>query len=75
MTERPLFVDPAPAVTGGEVGEAPVPRWFVLVAVLVLAVSAYVLVTLIGGPKVSWRHDFESGRDAVPATAGGASSG
>lgn len=66
--DRPAFIDPVPEISGGEVGEAPAPRWFTLVAGLVLAASLAYLAGQISGPKLSWRHDFESGRGGTEST-------
>ncbi len=59
--------DPAPAVSGGEVGEERAPRWFVAVAILLLALAVAYLVAQIAGPKLAWRHDFVSGVEATEA--------
>lgn len=69
MSDRPAFIDPPPEIAGGEIGEAPAPRWFVVLAVLILASSAVYLVAQLGGPKLSWRHDFVSGQEATESTA------
>lgn len=62
MTERPLFIDPI-AIGGGEdVDDAPVPRWFVLVALVLVAAAAYYLGSFLDGPRDSSKHDFDTGR-------------
>lgn len=73
-TDRPAFIDPAPVVAGGEIGEARAPRWFVALAILILAIAAGYLASQISGPKLSWRHDFVSGTDVRDAGGTGGSS-
>ncbi len=63
MTERPLFIDPI-TISAGDVDDAPVPAWFVVVALLILAASAFYLVTFWEGPRLSSPHDFVDGRTA-----------
>jgi hypothetical protein len=69
MSERPAFIDPTPVVTGGEVDESRVPRWFLLVAALVAVAAFTVLVRNLSGPALSYGRDFQSGRDAIPSVA------
>ena len=63
--DRPAFIDPAPELSGGEVGEARAPRWFVVVAIVLLGLAVAYLVSQVSGPKLSWRHDFVSGTEAT----------
>jgi hypothetical protein len=63
MTERPLFIDPIAVGGGDDVDDAPAPRWFVLVALTILAAAAYYLATFLDGPRDASRHRFEPGRE------------
>jgi hypothetical protein len=63
VTERPLFIDPVDVGGDGEVDDADVPRWFAVVALLILAVAAYYLATFLGGPRDSSPHNFQPGRE------------
>jgi hypothetical protein len=61
VTERPLFIDPIAVGSGEDVDDAPAPRWFVLVAITLLAVAAYYLGSFISGPRASSPHNFDHG--------------
>lgn len=68
MTERmperrPLFIDPITVGSGDDVDDAPAPRWFVLVALLVLGIAAYYLGSFLSGPSESAEHRFQPGRE------------
>ena len=63
MTERPLFIDPIAVGAGDEVDDAPVPRWFVLVALALVALAAYDLGSFFDGPRDSSPHRFQPGRE------------
>lgn len=63
MTERPLFIDPVNLHGDGEVDDADVPRWFLLVALLLLGIAAYYFSTFLSGPRHSSPHNFEPGRE------------
>jgi hypothetical protein len=63
VTERPLFIDPIAAGDGDEVDDNPAPRWFLLVAVALLALAAYYLASFLNGPRDSSPHRFERGRE------------
>lgn len=63
MTERPLYIDPITVSAGDEVDDAPAPRWFVAVAVLLLAIAAYYLGSFWSGPRASSPHRFQPGRE------------
>jgi hypothetical protein len=60
---RPLFIDPIAVGSGEDVDDAPAPRWFVLVAIAVLAVAAYYLGSFLDGPRSSSPHNFQRGRE------------
>ena len=63
MTERPLFIDPIAVGTADDVDDAPAPRWFVAVAVVLLAIAAYYLGSFWGGPRASSPHRFTPGHE------------
>lgn len=63
MTDRPLFVDPIAVGGGDDVDDAPAPRWFVLVALVILGVAAYYLGTFLNGPRDASPHRFQPGRE------------
>lgn len=65
MTERPLFIDPVAIGSGDDVDDNPAPRWFVLVALVLLAAAAYYLGSFLDGPRDSWRHDLDHGRTTL----------
>ncbi len=60
MAERPAFIDPI-SDFGDDVGEGPVPGWFKLVLVLVLAAAAFYVFSYLEGPKLSSNHTFLEG--------------
>jgi hypothetical protein len=60
---QPLFIDPIAVGSGEDVDDAPVPRWFVLVAIAVLAVAAYYLGSFLDGPRASSPHNFQHGAE------------
>lgn len=62
MTVRPLFIDPIAVGGADDVDDAPAPRWFVLVALVLLATAAYYLGSFIDGPREESPHRFEPGR-------------
>ena len=64
MTERPLFIDPIAVGGGDDVDEAPAPRWFVLVALVLLGVAAYYAGTFWSGPRETSPHRFQPGLEA-----------
>ena len=41
--DRPAFIDPAPEVAGGDVGDGRAPAWFRYLAVLLVVAAAFVL--------------------------------
>ena len=41
--DRPAFIDPAPEVAGGDVGDGRAPAWFRYLAVLLVAAALFVL--------------------------------
>lgn len=61
--DRPLFIDPIVVGSGDEVDDAPAPRWFLLVALVILAAAAYYLATFLSGPGDSSEHRFQPGRE------------
>ena len=63
MTERPLFIDPIAVGSGDDVDDTPAPRWFMLVALVILGVAAYYLGTFLNGPRDSSPHRFQPGRE------------
>jgi len=68
MTERPLFIDPIAIGGGDDVDDAPAPRWFALVALVILGVAAYYLGSFLDGPRDTSRHRFESGVEVYEST-------
>ncbi|HEU0129489.1 MAG TPA: hypothetical protein VFQ85_00680 [Mycobacteriales bacterium] len=58
---QPLFIDPVVVGAGDDVDDAPPPRWFVLVALLLVGLAAYYLGSFLDGPPKSSRHTYESG--------------
>jgi hypothetical protein len=64
VTERPLFIDPITVGAGDDVDHAPAPLWFVVVALVLLAVAAYYLGSFLNGPRASSPHNFEHGSAA-----------
>lgn len=58
---QPLFIDPVVVGAGDDVDDAPAPRWFVLVALVLLALAAYYLGSFLDGPSDSSRHTYKSG--------------
>lgn len=58
---QPLFIDPIATGSGEDVDDAPAPRWFVVVAIALLAVAAYYLGSFLDGPRASSPHNFEHG--------------
>jgi len=62
VTERPLFIDPIATGSGDDVDDNPAPRWFAIVALVILGVAAYYLASFMGGPRESSPHRFENGR-------------
>ena len=74
MTERPLFIDPIAVGGGDDVDDAPAPRWFALVAlVLLLAAGAYAA-AFWNGPGEDSPHRFQPGLEVYErvTTDGGA---
>lgn len=65
MTERPLFIDPVATGDGDEVVDNPAPRWFLAVALVILAVAAYYLAAFLDGPRETSPHNFP----AAPAAS------
>lgn len=63
MTERPLYIDPVDVAGEGEVDDAPIPRWFAVVALALLGIAAYYLGTFLNGPRESSPHNFQPGRE------------
>lgn len=73
MTERPLFIDPITTGTGDDVDDNPAPRWFLLVALLLLTIAAYYLASFLSGPRESSPHRFQPGREVYEQVGTGAS--
>ncbi|HVF05545.1 MAG TPA: hypothetical protein VNA20_11955 [Frankiaceae bacterium] len=74
MTERPLFIDPITVGTGDDVDDEPAPRWFALVALLILAAAAFYAVSFWGGPADEAPNRFQPGLEVyerVTAPEGG----
>jgi hypothetical protein len=63
MSERPLFIDPIAVGGGDDVDDAPAPRWFVLVALALLALAAYYVGSFLDGPRDTSPHRFKPGRE------------
>lgn len=63
MTERPLFIDPIAVGGGDDVDDAPAPRWFLLVALLLAGIAVSYAATFWGGPREESPHRFQPGRE------------
>jgi hypothetical protein len=63
MPDRPLFIDPIAVGGGDDVDDAPAPRWFALVALVLLAAAAYYAAAFWGGPRENSPHRFSPGRE------------
>jgi hypothetical protein len=61
VTERPLFIDPITVGSGDDVDHAPAPVWFVVVALVLLAVAAYYLGSFLDGPRATSPHTYQHG--------------
>jgi hypothetical protein len=61
MTERPLFIDPITVGDGADVDDAPAPRWFVVVAIVLVVIAGYYAGSFWSGPRASSPHNFDSG--------------
>jgi hypothetical protein len=59
--DRPVFIDPVLDSVGEELGDGRVPRWFALVAALLLGTAVYYLVAFGDGPRLTSRHNFGPG--------------
>lgn len=73
MTERPLFIDPITTDTGDDVDDHPAPRWFLTVALVILAIAAYYLASFLSGPRESSPHRFQPGREVYERVGSGGS--
>lgn len=71
--ERPVFIDPV-STAGEDVGDAPIPRWLKLVAVLVVGAAGFYGFSYPDGPSPDSNHTFLHGSSGEPpaATSGGA---
>lgn len=72
MTERPLFIDPIAVGGGDDVDDAPAPRWFVAVALVLLGIAAAYAATFWNGPSGSSEHRFQPGREVYEQVTSGA---
>lgn len=63
MTDRPLFIDPISVGGGDDVDDMPAPRWFALVALLIVGIVAYYLASFWNGPREDSQHRFQPGRE------------
>lgn len=61
MTDRPLFIDPITVGSGDDVDDAAAPVWFVVVALVILAVAAYYLGSFLDGPRATSPHTYDRG--------------
>ena len=67
--DRPAYVDPVDTA-GGEVGDAPAPRWFRLIAVVLLGLSGYYAVAFADGPELTSPHVFIHGVEGAEVPEG-----
>lgn len=75
MTERPLFIDPITVGSGDDVDDEPAPRWFALVALVILAAAGFYAASFRGGPGDDAPNRFQPGLEVyerVNAPEGGA---
>ncbi len=75
MAERPLFIDPIAVSGGDEVDDAPAPRWFLLVALVLLGIAAYYAGAFWSGTRETSPHRFQPGREVYERVGTGAGTG
>ena len=71
MTERPLFIDPIAVGGGDDVDDAPAPRWFMLLALVLLVAAASYAAAFWNGPRDASPHRFQPGLETYESVTSG----